>query len=148
MPIRILVAAACFAFGLGAADENAAKDPWAKVKELRGGQEVRYVRQGAEGKPPVEAKWDTLTEESLLLVVKNEQLAIPRAELVRLDARPVSSGSRKTKTETTTKFERPETRPTPMGVGTGVPGSSSSSSTTIVSKPAYETVYRRMAGAK
>jgi hypothetical protein len=122
----------------------AADDPWKKVKELKSGAEVRIVRHGVA--QPLEARFDELTDENVLVVVKNEQKAIPRAEIDRLDARP-KGGSRVT-TETKSKTEDPDTRPqgSPQA-RPPVPGQSSSSSVSIGGKPGYETLYRRAAGA-
>ena len=118
----------------------AADDPWDKVKELKSGTEIRIVRKGIA--QPVEAKFGDLTGENLVIVVKNEQKAIPRDEIDRLDARP-KGGSRIT-SETKSKYEDPDSRPQaspqsrpPVG------GQSTSSGVSIGSKPAYETIYRR-----
>src|SRR3954471_9821659 len=81
----------------------AADNPWDKVKELKSGAEVRIVRKGVA--QPIEAKFDELTDESVLIVDKNEQKAIPREEVERLDARP-KAGSRVT-TETKNTIARP-----------------------------------------
>lgn len=120
----------------------AAENSWDKVKELKSGTEIRIVRQGVA--QPIEAKLDEAREDSIVVVVKNEQKAIPKDEIVRLDARP-KGGSRVT-TETTTKTERPDARPqaTPQS-RPPVPGQSTSSGVSIGGKPGYETVYRRLA---
>ncbi len=119
----------------------AADNPWDKVKELKSGAEVRIVRKGVA--QPIEAKFDELTDENVLIVLKNEQKAIPRDEVERLDARP-KSGSRMT-TETKTTTDRPGAAP-PQGKPTekpNIPGQTYSSGVNIGSKPGYETIYRR-----
>jgi hypothetical protein len=121
----------------------AADNPWDKVKELKSGTEIRIVRKGVA--QPIEAKFDELTDENVLIVVKNEQKAVPRNEVDRLDARP-SGGSRVT-TETKTTVERPGATP-PISKPTekpNIPGKTYSSGINIGSKPAYETIYRRTA---
>jgi hypothetical protein len=120
----------------------AADDPWDKVRKLKSGTEVRIVKQGAP--QPVLGKFDEATEESLIVVVKNEQVAIPRDKIDRIDYRP-PGGSRVTK-ETKTTQEAPGEKPAPPGVPQNPSGSSSSSSVTIGSKPDFETIYRRSAG--
>jgi hypothetical protein len=119
----------------------AADDPWDKVKELKSGAEIRIVRKGVA--QPLEAKFGDLTDENLVIVLKNEQKAIPRDEIDRLDARP-KSGSRVT-TETKHTIERPAPAP-PQAKPTekpNIPGSTYSSGVSVGSKPGYETIYRR-----
>jgi hypothetical protein len=118
----------------------AADNPWDKVKELKSGAEVRIIRKGVA--QPIEAKFDELTDENVLIVLKNEQKAIPREEVERLEARP-KSGSR-VSSETKHTIERPG--PTPQSKPTekpNLPGETYSSGVNIGSKPAYETIYRR-----
>jgi hypothetical protein len=121
-----------------------ADNPWAKVKDLKTGTELRIYKVG--GKQPIFARMDELTDESLVVVVKNEQTAIPKEQIDRIDYRPPAQGSRMTK-ETKTTNNVPNTepvgpRPTP---GTSVPGMSSSSGLSVGSKPDFETIYRRTA---
>jgi len=120
----------------------AAENPWDKVKELKSGTEIRVVRNGVA--QPIEAKLDEARDDTLVIVVKNEQKAIPKDEIVRLDARP-KGGSRIT-TETKTKTEDPDPRPqgSPQS-RPPVPGQSTSSGVSFGGKPAYETIYRRVA---
>lgn len=118
----------------------AADNPWAKVKDLKTGTELRIYKVG--GKQPILAKMDELTDESLVVVIKNEQTAIPREAIDRIDYRPPQTGSRITKeSKTTTELPEPVgPRPTP---GASVPGNSSSSNVSVGSKPDFETIYRR-----
>jgi hypothetical protein len=119
----------------------AADNPWDKVKELKSGAEIRIVRKGVS--QPIEARFDELTEDNVVIVVKNEQKAIPRNDIDRLDARP-RSGSRVT-TETKTTIDQPGPAP-PQGKPTekpNIPGQTYSSGLSIGGKPAYETIYRR-----
>jgi hypothetical protein len=120
----------------------AADNPWAKVKDLKTGTELRIFKIKA--KQPMLAKMDELTDESLVVIVKNEQTAIPKEEIDRIDYRPPQTGSRLTKeSKTTTTTDLPEPvgpRPTP---GASVPGMSSSSGVSVGSKPDFETIYRR-----
>jgi hypothetical protein len=125
---------------LFAADQNT----WTKVKELKSGTEIRIVRKGVA--QPIEAKLDEATDDNVIVVLKNEQKAIPKDEIERLDYRP-KPGSRITR-ETKVTSDKPDTTP-PVGMdhGPNVPGQSSSSSVSIGSKPGYETIYRRQSGA-
>jgi len=129
-----------FFVGLAAIAALAADDPWAKVHDLKSGTELRIFKKGSP--QPVIAKMDELKEDALLVVVKSEQVAIPKDQIDRVDARP--AGKRVTvnsKTETT----EPDTRPAPPGYSSQIPGTSTSSGVSIGSKPDFETIYRRPA---
>ena len=120
----------------------AADNPWAKVKDLKTGTELRIYKVG--GKQPVLAKMDELTDESLVVIVKNEQTAIPKEQIDRIDYRPPQTGSRVTK-ETKTNTELPDPVGPRPNQGASVPGNNSSSSVSMGSKPDFETIYRRTA---
>jgi hypothetical protein len=121
----------------------AAEDPWDKVRDLKGGTELRIIKRGA--KQPVLAKFDELTAESLVIVVKNEQVAIPREDIDRIDYRPMAGSRVKPESNTTVKGPGDPDAKRP-GPPTAYPGSSTSTSTalSIGSKPDFKTVYRRM----
>ena len=120
----------------------AADKSWDKVRDLRSGTEVRIFKKSS--KQPVIAKVDEATDENLVVVLKNEQVAIPKEDIDRLDARP-SAGSRITReSKTTSEMKTDSGRRTP-GDNAG-PTMSSSSNVSIGSKPDFETVYQRTAG--
>ncbi len=126
--ILALLAAATAAF--------AAEDAWAKVRALKSGTELRIYKTGA--RQPVLAKFDEATGESLIIIGKNEQVAIAKDQIERLDYRPPRPGSRINK----------ETRMTTDGARTIADrakgaGSSVSSGISLESKPDFETIYRR-----
>jgi hypothetical protein len=125
---------------LAAATAFAADDPWAKVKELKTGTEVRIFKKGS--MQPVLAQMDELTDENLLVILKKEQAAIPREQIDRIDARPSQPGGR-VKVNSETKTTEPDTRPGPPGHGSQTPGTSTTSGLSIGSKPDFETIYRR-----
>lgn len=119
----------------------AAEDPWAKVKELKSGTEIRIYKKGADS--PLTAKLDEARDENLTVVLKNEQVTIERDSIDRLDYRPVKPGGRVT-AETKTKTEAPDAKPAAgMSHGAPVPGSSSSTSVSFGGKPDFEVLYRR-----
>jgi hypothetical protein len=128
-------------FLLAAATAFAAEDPWAKVKDLKSGTEIRIVKKGTA--QPLVGKFDELRDDSVIIVLKNEQTAVNRDEIDRLDARP-SNKSTTRSTESKVKTEAPDAKP-PAGMGHGapVPGTSYSTNTTFGSKPEFETLYRR-----
>lgn len=117
----------------------AADDPWAKVKDLKGGTELRVWKKGSA--QPISAKMDELTDENLVVVVKSEQVAIKKDLIDRVDYRP-AGGSRMT-VDSKTKTTDPDTRPAPPGYGSRTPGTTSSSGISFGSKPDFETAYKR-----
>ena len=117
-------------------------DPaWTKVRALKSGTELRIFRRGFH--QPLLAKLDEATDENLIVVLKNEQQAIPKDQIDRIDCRP--RGSRMTK-QTRTTTDTPSA--TDVGPRSGVPGTSSSTSVEWGSKPDFETIYRRTAETK
>ncbi len=105
-----------------------AEDTWVKVRQLRSGTEVRiYTRSATQ---PVVGRMDEAREDSLVVVIKNKQVAIPKDRIDRIDARPNESASRVTKEKT----ER--VKPDANGSST-----STSSGLTFHPKPNFETIY-------
>jgi hypothetical protein len=66
-----------------------ADQAWTKVRALKSGTELRIYRRGEHR--PLPAKLDEATDENLIIVLKNEQEAIPKDEIDRLDYRPRGS---------------------------------------------------------
>ncbi len=127
-------------FFLSAAVALGAEDAWTKVRDLKSGTEIRVYKKGAAA--PVVGKIDELTGDNLVIVLKNEQVAIPRDQIDRVDARP--PGGRVTKESKTTVAD-PDASPRPQERTT--PGESTTSNVTIHGKPDFETIYRRATGA-
>ncbi len=122
----------------------AADDDWAKVRAIRSGTELKIYKIGA--RQPILAKLDEANDETLIIVLKNEQTAIPRSQIERIDYRPPHSGSRM-KSETKSETEVPGSKaPTPGPQRPPGPSSSVSSNVNI-GKPDFEVVYRRKSGA-
>src|ERR1700690_2825267 len=107
---------------LAASAAFAADDPWAKVKDLKGGTELRVYKMGIA--QPILAKFADVTGDNLIVVVKNEQIAIAKDIVDRIDYRP-NKGSRTTK-ETISKQTDPDPIPGPPGRVSAVPGDSTS----------------------
>lgn len=119
-----------------------AEDPWAKVKALKSGAEIRVYKQG--DSKPITGKFDEADDERLLMVVKNEQTSIPKDNILRLDARP-NSGTKVTRDEKSSSgvvVGGREGTPTTPNTHTGTSGSYSSS--VSVGKEDYEVVYRKI----
>ena len=119
-----------------------ADDPWSKVRELKTGTEIRVFKKGS--MQPILAKFDEANDDSLIIVVKNEEIAIHRDLVDRLDYRPPQTGP-KVKSETTSKTETPDQRVGEPPDPRGSPGLTSSTSTnySFGSKPDFQTIYRR-----
>jgi hypothetical protein len=137
----LILCAAAVAFG--------ADDPWAKVKELKTGAELRVYKKGV--LQPLNVKMDELTDESLVVLNKNTQIAIPRDQIERIDARP--SGRTRTMTNTQTAEQNAATDPRSTIPGPNQPpGAIHAASTTTSSgvtwtKQDFETIYRKTAGS-
>lgn len=124
----------------------ATPDPWAAVVKLKSGAEIRVWKKGS--MQPALGKFDEANDERLVLVVKNEEIAIPKEQIDRLDVRPTQQGSR-VKVAGKNTSDDPQKAHEPSGAGMHsepVVGTSSSSGVTIGGKPDFETVYRRPLG--
>lgn len=123
----------------------AADDPWQRVVALESGAEIRFTRRDAPGKP-VTGIFDSADAARLVVVVKNAQMAVPKAEITLLEARP-KGGSRVTRTGGVTQnqpLDRPPAAHPAERMRPVPPNSTSSSSSglSIGSKPDFEVVYR------
>jgi hypothetical protein len=118
---------------VAAATLFAADDPWTKIKDLQRGGDVQVFRKGAA--KPLEAKLDEVRDDAVVVLVKNEQKSIPKEEIDRLDYRP--------------KGRTPSGDISHVGMADGVPAPVASRPGTgymggiKLTKPSYETVYRR-----
>jgi hypothetical protein len=130
---------------LAASAAFAADDPWSKVKEIKSGTEIRIQKKGSA--QPLVGKFDEARDDAVVIVLKNEQVAVDKDDIDRLDARPGKPASRIVR-ETKTKTQDPDPKP-PAGMshGPNVPGQSYSTNVGVTSKPDFETVYRRPVGA-
>jgi hypothetical protein len=128
----------------------AAENAWVKVERLKSGSELRIFK--TKSSKPVLATMEKLTGDSLLVATKTEELAIPRDEILRIDARPAASGHHVT-TETkgsvggapAGSIQDREQSALPSGRMEG--GGYSSSATFGGGKPDFVTVYRRTAAS-
>ena len=117
----LFLCAALMAFG--------ADDPWAKLKELKTGTELRVYKKSVA--QPLLVQMGELTDDNLVVIDKKEQTAIARDLIERVDYRP-SGKSRVTKETSTKDVVGPDGRST-----------STNSGLSIGPKPDFETVYRR-----
>jgi hypothetical protein len=120
----------------------AAENPWAKVMELKSGGEVRILKAGSP--QPLLGTLDEAREDNVVVVVKNEEIAIPRDQILRLDYRTRQTGKHVTTKET----RETETPPDPNAVSPrdrSTPSTSESTTYSFGSKPDFRTIYRRTA---
>jgi hypothetical protein len=125
---------------------RAADDDWAKVKDLRGGTELRIVKKGSV--EPVIGLMADADDERLVIVIKNAQQSILKANIDRLDYRPKGGGHKLTRESKIEKTDRTEKGPPPRGPeGTAARGGSGDSYSTNLgianTTPGFETIYRR-----
>lgn len=116
-----------------------AETSWTKVKDLKGRAELRIYKKGA--REPINATFDDASDERIIVVVRNEQTAIRKEDIDRIDARPLSP-PRKMSVDKTEKKTEPDYTPRP-NAGPPIPGTESSSNVSFGSKPNFETIYRR-----
>jgi len=126
---------------LAAVTAFAADDPWTKVQNLKSGTDLRIFKKG--GMHPILAKMEEANLDSLIVVVKNEELAIARDQIDRIDYRPLKTGGRVIK-ETRETVE-PADAKTAAESPNNVPSETVSAGTNYVinSQPDFQTVYRR-----
>lgn len=116
-------------------------DGWAKVKALRSGAEVRVLKAGA--RLSLEAKVSEVTEDSIIVTTKTEQISIPKEQIQKIEARP-GTGSRVTRTSTVDQVpvDKEAARPGPGPSRTPGPSGSASSGFSY-GKASYEVVWTR-----
>jgi hypothetical protein len=135
--ICLLSLAAALAFG--------ADDPWAKVREIKSGTEIRVYKKGS--KAPVIGKIDQATEDAVVVMLKKEEIGIQREDVDRIDSRPAEKGTRVTHNSTTTPNNPAKLPPLGPRRNDERPDEpSSSSGLEMHSRPDFETVYTRPAG--
>ena len=120
------------------------EDPWIKVRELAKGAELRIYKTGE--KQPVAARFDSLSQDSLIVVRKNAQVAMAKDLVERVDCRPADSGGR-IATDTRRVVGTKEESLTGRSKDTTLPPRSTSSSVRIQPRRGFETVYQRPGNA-
>ena len=120
-----------------------ADDPWAALKDLKSGTELRVYKKGSA--QPLLVKMGELNDDNLVVIDKNKETAIARDLIDRVDYRP-SGKSRVTK-ENSTRVTNGVGDPKaviPGGMnGATTPTTTTSSNVSIGSKPDFETIFRR-----
>ncbi|MFB3825488.1 MAG: hypothetical protein ACE15B_01920 [Bryobacteraceae bacterium] len=122
---------------LAAAAAFAQDDPWAKVRELDRGSELRIYRTGR--KRPVEARFEALSQNAVVVIVKTTNTAIPKSEIERIDARPASGAG--VKAEVQKRVATPEEATLKRSRDSNLPPGSTSAGIKIKSKPGFVKVY-------
>ncbi|MBY0503426.1 MAG: hypothetical protein K2X03_05945 [Bryobacteraceae bacterium] len=123
------------------ADESA----WDKVRAVEPGAELRIYRRAV--KEPVVAKLDEATEDHLIIVLRDEQIAIRRAEIDRIDRRPRLASGRVAIVPRKMTRVNPSEQGQPVVQGTSASTALANAARTdtlsIRSKPPFEFLYRR-----
>ena len=137
----LVLCAAAVAFG--------AEDPWAKVKELKTGSELRVYKRGSA--QPLLVKMGDLTDDNLVVVNKKEETAIPRDQIDRIEARLAARTRTTIDTESAEKNAASDPRSSIPGPN-APPGAMHAPTTTTSTgvqwtKQDFEVVYRRPTGA-
>jgi hypothetical protein len=122
-----------------------ADDPWTAVAKLKSGTEIRVLKKGS--MQPILGKFDEASDERLVLVVKKEQMAIPKDQVDRVEARPQPAGRVKVEGKTTTDDPQAAREPQVGMNERPAVGTTTTSGVSIGGKPDFETVYRRPLGA-
>jgi hypothetical protein len=122
----------------------AADNPWDKVRELKTGTELRILKKGS--RQPILATMDEANDERLVVVIKNEQLAIQKDDIDRIDFRPATKSkiAKETRTTQTDAAQTATAGAQPPGTQSG-PSTSTSTSFSGAPKPDFQTIYRRTA---
>jgi hypothetical protein len=131
-----------------------ADDGWEKLKDLPSGSDLKIYQLGSV--QPKLAKFADVTDSNLIILVKNEQVALPKEGIDRIEARPLVKKSRKTVVRET-HLDDPAKSSTDAGPHgptagpqrntPGTPGYSSSASVIYGDKGDFSIVYRRASGA-
>lgn len=141
-----MVKLSILACGLFAHAVFGADDPWDKVRELKTGTELRITKKG--GKAPLLATMDEANSERIVVVVKNEQVAIAKDEIDRLEFRP--AGGSRAKVTKESKMDNDaankDIRQAKPGDRVAVPGGSAGGGLTFGGKADFQVLYRRGVG--
>ena len=116
------------------------EDPWMKVRKVESGSEVRIYKTGK--KKPVEGKFERASGESVVVLLKDAQVSIPKEQVERVDWRPVRSGSG-VAMETARNVGSKEDSITGRSKNSKLPPQSTATGIKIRPWVGYETIYRR-----
>jgi hypothetical protein len=78
-----------------------AADPWDKLKNLKTGSDLKIYKTA--GGEPITAKSADVTETKVVVIIKNEETAIRKSEIARIDYQPPAGKHTKSKDYTVTE---------------------------------------------
>jgi hypothetical protein len=142
---EVLTMRSALFFFLSAAAVFAAEDAWDKVSKLKSGAEVRIFKKGTP--QPLLGKLDEVTDDNVVVALKNEQVAIPKDQIERIDYRSPRTGGKIMKDTKTTVSGPDANAASRPQEGPGTQSTSTSTNLSIRSKPDFETIYRRTSTA-
>ena len=116
-----------------------ADDPWARVRDLKSGTELRIHPHNMAA--PIKAQFGDTTDSSLIILIKNKQSATPKDEIDKIDYRPPQILNI-TKTKNVDSAVIPRTP-----YESRVPKTESSGGISF-GKPDFKTLYERAPSAK
>jgi hypothetical protein len=153
MVLRLLLVPFLLALPSSLALPASGGDDWDKVKDLASGSDLKIYQRGSA--QPKLAKYADATDSSLIVIVKNAQISIPKEGIDRIEARPpAKKGGKKVVRETRVDDPaKPSTDAGPHGPtagpqsAPGTPNYSSSTSLMYGDNGEFSTVYRRASGA-
>ncbi len=116
---------------------------WTRVKGLSSHSELRIFKNGQ--REPITATFAEANDERMVVVVKNQEVSIPKTDIDHIDARPAKT-PRKVNVATSAKETPPDYTPHPVGEPP-LPGTSSSSNVSFSGgSKDFETIFRRSDG--
>lgn len=116
------------------------EDPWAKLRGLESGSELRIYKIGA--KQPINARLDEVKQESILIATDKEQMAVPKSEIERVDRRIAPATSR-VAVEARRVVGTHESTVSAAGADRSAPPLSTLAGIKIKSQQDFEIVYQR-----
>lgn len=132
---------AVFALSVFAGPADSPKEDWRTVMAIPSGMELRIFK--TDGTPPIVALMDEANDERIVIVIKNEQQAVYRSEIERVESRAKEAG-RTTRQTWVSKNQGDKNAPTPYtSKNTPGPATTVSNKVTFGSKTPYALVYQR-----
>lgn len=119
-----------------------AADTWNRVRQLKSGTEIRVFKKGST--KPVVGTFDEADDIRLVMLTKNEQFAIHKDEINRLDYRPKAGAKMTSETKEVEKVPGSGPSGALHPHNNGGPERTYTSGVSFGGKQDFETIYRRV----